>query len=244
MKRFLLLIILFALNLTVAQSVNDYKYVIIPAKFDAFNDPNKYNLNVNTKLLLQKYGFEVFMIEDELPAEIANNRCKALFANVIEDKSFMVTKLKIVLKDCKEKVVYETALGKSREKEYKVAYNLAFRDAAKSFETLNYKYNGGNEIAVTTEEKQEPKEESKIYSLETNPENPEIFFFAQPITNGFQIVNSEPRVIMRLFNTSQKGVFIAVRGDEKGIVITKNGKWFFENYVDGKLVSESINIRF
>jgi hypothetical protein len=244
MKRFLLLIILFALNLTVAQSVNDYKYVIIPAKFDAFNDPNKYNLNVNTKLLLQKYGFEVFMIEDELPAEIANNRCKALFANVIEDKSFMVTKLKIVLKDCKEKVVYETALGKSREKEYKVAYNLAFRDAAKSFETLNYKYNGGNEIAVTTEEKQEPKEESKIYSLETNPENPEIFFFAQPITNGFQIVNSEPRVIMRVFNTSQKGVFIAVRGDEKGIVITKNGKWFFENYVDGKLVSESINIRF
>jgi hypothetical protein len=244
MKRFLLLIILFALNLTVAQSVNDYKYVIIPAKFDAFNDPNKYNLNVNTKLLLQKYGFEVFMIEDELPAEIANNRCKALFANVIEDKSFMVTKLKIVLKDCKEKVVYETALGKSREKEYKVAYNLAFRDAAKSFETLNYKYNGGNEIAVTTEEKQEPKEESKIYSLETNPENPEIFFFAQPITNGFQIVNSEPRVIMRLFNTSQNNVFIAVKGDEKGIVITKNGKWFFENYVDGKLVSESINIRF
>jgi len=244
MKRFLLLIILFALNLTVAQSVNDYKYVIIPAKFDAFNDPNKYNLNVNTKLLLQKYGFEVFMIEDELPAEIANNRCKALFANVIEDKSFMVTKLKIVLKDCKEKVVYETALGKSREKEYKVAYNLAFRDAAKSFETLNYKYNGGNEIAVTTEEKQEPKEESKIYSLETNPENPEIFFFAQPINNGFQIVNSEPRVVMRLFNTSQKGVFIAVRGDEKGVVITKNGKWFFENYVDGKLVSEPINIRF
>jgi hypothetical protein len=244
MKRFLLLIIFFVYNLTVAQNINDYKYVIVPAKFDAFKEPNKYNLNVNTKLLLQKYGFEVFAIDDELPTEIANSRCKALFADVIEDKSLMVSKLKIVLKDCKDKVVYETAVGKSREKDLKLSYNFAFRDAAKSFETLNYKYNGGNEVAVTTEEKQETKEESKIYSLETNPENPEIFFFAQPITNGFQIVNSEPRVIMRLFNTSQKGVFIAVRGDEKGIVITKNGKWFFENYVDGKLVSEPINIRF
>ncbi|TDP57838.1 hypothetical protein [Flavobacterium dankookense] len=244
MKRFLLLIILFVYNLTVAQNINDYKYVIVPAKFDAFKEPNKYNLNVNTKLLLQKYGFEVFMIDDELPTEIADSRCKALFADVIEEKALMISKLKIVLKDCKDKVVYETAVGKSREKDFKVSYNLAFRDAAKSFETLNYKYNGGNEIAVTTEEKQEPKEESKIYSLETNPENSEIFFFAQPITNGFQIVNSEPRVIMRLFNTSQKGVFIAIRGDEKGIVITKNGKWFFENYVDGKLLSEPINIRF
>ena len=244
MKKYFLLIVLFVFSTTIAQSINDYKYVIVPAKFDAFKEPNKYNLNVNTKLLLQKYGFEVFMIEDELPTEIANSRCKALFADVIQDKSLLVSKLKIVLKDCKDKVVYETAVGKSREKDLKLSYNLAFRDAAKSFETLNYKYTGGNEIAVTTEEKQEPKEESKIYSLETNPESPEIFFFAQPITNGFQIVNSEPRVIMRLFNTSQKNVFIAVRGDEKGIVITKNGKWFFENYVDGKLVSEPINIRF
>ena len=244
MKRFLLLIILFVFNLSVAQSVNDYKYVIVPSKFNAFKEPNKYNLNINTKLLLQKYGFEVFMIDDELPTEIADSRCKALFADVVEEKALMVSKLKIVLKDCKDKVVFETAVGKSREKDFKVSYNLAFRDAAKSFETLNYKYNGENEIAVTTEEKQEPKEESKIYSLETNPESPEIFFFAQPITNGFQIVNSEPRVIMRLFKTSQNNVFIGIRGDEKGVVITKNGKWFFENYVDGKLVSEPINIRF
>ena len=117
MKRFLLLIILFVFNLSVAQSVNDYKYVIVPAKFNAFKEPNKYNLNINTKLLLQKYGFEVFMIDDELPTEIANSRCKALFADVVEEKALMISKLKIVLKDCKDKVVFETAVGKSREKD-------------------------------------------------------------------------------------------------------------------------------
>ena len=63
MKRFLLLIIFFVYNLTVAQNINDYKYVIVPAKFDAFKEPNKYNLNVNTKLLLQKYGWPIIFIQ-------------------------------------------------------------------------------------------------------------------------------------------------------------------------------------
>ena len=244
MKKYLLLIAFFVFNTAIAQSVNDYKYVVVPSKFDFLKEPNKYNMNTLTKMLFQKYGFEVFMIDEALPTEVANNRCKVLFADVVEDKALLATKLKIVLKDCKDNVIYETAVGKSREKDFQVAYNQAFREAAKSFETLNYKYNGGNDLANNAEEKPEPKQENKIYSLETNPENPEVFFFAQPIANGFQIVNSEPRVIMRLFKTSQNNVFIAVRGDEKGIVITKNGKWFFENYVDGKLVSEPINIRF
>lgn len=244
MKKYLLLIAFFVFNTTIAQTLNDYKYVVVPSKFNFFKESNKYNLNTLTKLMFQKYGFEVFMIDETLPTEIANNRCKALFADVIEDNGMLITKLKIILKDCKDNIVYETAFGKSKEKDFQKAYTQAFREASKSFETLNYKYNGGNELANTTEEKPEPKQENKIYSLETNAENPELFFFAQPIANGFQIVNSEPRVIMRLFKTSQNNVFIAVRGDEKGVVITKNGKWFFENYVDGKLVSEPINIRF
>lgn len=244
MKKLLVLIVLLVLNVSFAQTVNSYKYVIVPTKFDFFKEPNKYNLNTNTKLLLQKYGFEVLMDNETLSDEIANNRCKTLFADVIEDKGLMVTKLKIVLKDCKNQIVYETAVGKSREKDFQTAYRDAFREAAKSFEALNYKYNGGNEVVVTKEEKVESKQENKIYSLEISSENPEVFFFAQPIANGFQVVNSEPRVIMRLFKTSQNNVFIAVKGDEKGVVITKNGKWFFENYVDGKLVSEPINLRF
>jgi hypothetical protein len=244
MKKYLLLIALFVVTVTFAQSVNDYKYVIVPTKFDFLKEPNKYSLNTSTKLLFEKYGFEVFMIDDELPIEIANNRCKALFADVMEEKGMLSTKLKIVLKDCKENVIYASEVGKSKEKDFQKAYNQAYREAAKSFQTLNYKYNGGNQLAVVKEEKVEPKQENKIYSLETDKNNPELFFFAQPIANGFQIVNSEPRVIMRLFKTSQNNVYIGIRGDEKGVVITKNGKWFFENYVDGKLVSEPINIRF
>jgi hypothetical protein len=244
MKKILLSVVLFVVNTTFAQSLNDYKYIIVPTKFEFLKESNQYNLNTSAKLLFQKYGFETFMIDDELPTEIANNRCKALYADVVEDKSMFITKLTIVLKDCKDKIVYESAVGKSKEKDFQASYTQAFREAAKSFEAARYKYNGGNDLTIAKEETAEPKQENKIYSLETNPENPELFFFAQPIANGFQIVNSEPRVIMRLFKTSQNNVFIAIKGDQKGVVITKNGKWFFENYVDGKLVSEPINIRF
>ena len=75
-------------------------------------------------------------------------------------------------------------------------------------------------------------------------DNLEPFLFAQPTTNGFQVVNNEPKVILRLFNTSQKNVFIAERETIKGVVILKNGQWFFEYYENAKLVSESWNLKF
>lgn len=245
MKKIMLLFILATMNMF-SQSINDYKYVIVPAKFDFLKEENKYNLNTSTKLLLEKYGFVVYMNNQSIPDEIANNRCKSLTADVVNDSGLLITKLQIVLKDCKNNIVYQTEVGKSREKEYTVAYNLAFREAAKSFETLNYKYNGENKMVVDyTEAKPKTVEEPKsVEPYVLSSDNPEIFYFAQPIANGFQVVNNEPRVIMRLFNTSQKNVYIGVKDDVNGVVITKNGKWFFEYYESGKFVSEPVNLKF
>jgi hypothetical protein len=49
---------------------------------------------------------------------------------------------------------------------------------------------------------------------------------------------------MRLLNTSQKNVFIGMRGDTRGVVIMKDGKWLFEYYEEGKLISEPIKLKF
>ncbi|HPW98578.1 MAG TPA: hypothetical protein PK218_08460 [Flavobacterium sp.] len=241
MKKIALLFLLTVFNVF-SQNINDYKFVIVPTKFDFLKEDNSFNLNTSTKLLLEKYGFEVFMNNQELPTEIANNRCKTLTASLAKDNSMFQTKIKLVLKDCQDRIVYETAFGTSREKDYNKAYNQAFREAAKSFETLNYKYNGEKQIAVEKIEENQEVKSVEPYSLSS--ENSEIFYFAQPIANGFQVVNNEPRVIMRLFTTSQKGVFIGIKGDQNGVVITKNGKWFFECYEGGKLTSEPINLRF
>ena len=229
-----------------SQSVNDYQYIIVPAKFNIFKENDKFRLNTNVKLLLQKYGFKSFLSTDSIPTEIANSNCKKLYADLVKDNSFLSTKIKIVLKDCSEKLIYETAYGKSNEKEFAIAYNQALREAGKSFDKLNYKYNGKNGLAPEIAEGQSNviKSLQGSESLNIIASNPEAFYFAQPTSNGFQIINNEPKVIMLLFKTSQNNVFIGVKGNKNGVVISKNEQWFFEYYENGKLVSELLKLKF
>ncbi len=232
------LIFLLITSYTFSQSINDYQYVIVSIKFNFLKENDKYRLNTLTKLLLQKYNFKSYLSTEQLPAEIENQRCVILYASVSEDNNFFLTKVKVVLKDCKDQVVYETEFGTSREKEYAAAYNEALRAAFKSFDKLRYKYNGKNEGIISTIETE--TETTPILTLD----NSETFYFAQPITNGFQIVNNEPKVIMQLLTTSQKNVFIALKGDTHGVVISRNGQWFFEYYENTKLVSELLQLKF
>ena len=239
MKKIVLLFILFT-SYTFSQSINDYQYVIVPIKFNFLKENDKYRLNTLTKLLLQKYTFKSYLSTEQLPAEIENQRCGILYATVSENNNFFMTKVKVVLKDCKDEVVYETEFGTSREKEYATAYNEALRTAFKSFDQLKYKYNGKNEGIISTLVIKTTATATPIPNLD----NPEIFYFAQPIANGYQVVDSEPKVIMQLLNTSQKNVFIGIKGVTNGVVISKQGQWFFEYYQSGNLVSEPLNLKF
>ena len=202
---------------------------------------------------MEKYGFKSFLSTDILPEEIANTNCNKVFVDVTESSNMFTTKLKVVLKDCKNNVLFTSEEGTSREKDYAAGFNQALRGAFKSFDKLNHKYNGASTNEVITEpiatvileekfEATKPIEPSK--PIETPVLKPEIVLFAQPIANGFQIVNNEPRVIMRLFNTSQKNVFIGRRDDTQGVVIFKNNQWFFEYYEKGALVSDPLKVRF
>lgn len=234
MKKILLLLVLFLTVTAFSQNVNDYEYVIVPTKFSFLKIDDKYRLNTNSRLLLQKYGFKSVFPSDSMPSEIANNNCKKLYFDLVEDNKFLITKIKIVLKDCREKLLFESDYGTSKEKEFEIAYNKALREAGKSFDKLNYKYNGKNNSSIT----QEPP---KTIVAEINSET---FYFAQPTANGFQVVDNEPKVIMKLYTTSQKNVFIGVRGVINGVLISKENQWFFEYYEGGKLVSESWNLKF
>ena len=232
MKSKILLLFILISSYDFSQSVNDYQYVIVPVKYDFLSIEDQYGLNTLTKLLLQKYGFKVYLSNEQIPLDV--ERCNFLYANVTENSGMFNTKLKVALKDCKEKVVFETQFGSSREKEFAVAYNQAFRESGKSFDNLNYKYNGKNNSSIT----QEP---SKTIVSETDSET---FYFAQPTANGFQVVDNEPKVIMKLYTTSQKNVFIGIKGVINGVLISKENQWFFEYYDGDKLISESWNLKF
>ncbi len=253
MKKYQLLFVFLLVTASgFSQSVNDYQYVIVPTQFSIFNAADKYRLNTTTKMLLEKYGFKTFMSNEELPLELGDN-CKKLYADLVQDRDFMVTKVKLVLKDCKEKVVYETDLGKSREKDYAVAYNQALRETAKSFDKLNYRYNGKNGSTSDLPETKlsvSDQTSGKVDSLDVTPvkvqtvNSSETFYFAQPTATGFQVIDTTPKVIMRLFTTSQKNVFIGQKDKLNGVVITRGGEWFFEYYENGKLMSELLKLKF
>lgn len=132
------------------ESVNAYKYVIIPTSFNFLNEPDQYQVNSLTKFLFEKQGFKTLMSDEEFPEDLNNNRCLGLYADVEKHKAFLNTKLQIHLKDCNNKVVLSSDIGQSREKEYNKVYNLAIRDAFKSFEDLNYSYQPSSQITSKT----------------------------------------------------------------------------------------------
>lgn len=154
--KFCLLLILFlSITSILAQSsLNHYKYIIVPKKYDFLKDADQYQLNSLTKFLYEKYGFEALMEGDNYPEDLIKNRCLGLKSNLFKDSSLFKTKLMLDLKDCNDQIVYTSDAGESREKDYAKAYTMALRDAFKSFENLNYRYtpkvndNTINEVTV------------------------------------------------------------------------------------------------
>jgi len=250
MKKALALLLFLTGSIAFAQSVNDYKYVIVPSQFAFLKSPNQFNMNSLTKSMLEKYGFTVFYDNENFPAEVGDYNCNKLYADVVSNGGLIKTKIKVLLKDCKGNVLFETQEGENREKDFQLAYNLALRDASKSFDALQYKYNGSG-ISVerstvkttndgTTVKKEIVPAKTEIVSNASSKET----FFAQPISNGYQLVDNTPKVVMKIYATSTKDTFIAEKGEFKGIVTNDNGNWIFEYYADGKLMSESLNIKF
>lgn len=140
-------------KVTVAQDLNSYKYIIVPEKFDLFEEKNKHQLNGLTEFLFEKYGFTAIMEGEDLPVDLANNPCSALRVDLNSDSGrfSFVTKVILVLKDCHQEIVFKSNEGRSKLKSYKFAYQEALRKAFLSVEALDYSY----EKPVTSMKKDE-----------------------------------------------------------------------------------------
>ena len=105
MKKVILVlsIILGCLTFSKAQSnLNDYKYVIVPNKFDFLKEADKYQLNSLTKFLFNKYGFTALLENENYPEDLAKNMCLGLRSDVISESGMFKTKLRVELKNCKK----------------------------------------------------------------------------------------------------------------------------------------------
>ncbi|WP_434037711.1 hypothetical protein [Formosa sp. 4Alg 33] len=246
MKKIILLLVATICFSSFAQtSLNDYKYVVVPNKFDFLKESNQYQLNELTKFLFNKKGFTAMMEDEDMPEEMEINRCLILTSSIKEESNMFTTKLIVVLKDCRNKVVYETAIGSSREKDFKKAYHEALRDAFNSFDAVNYKYeqpdvNSG--IATPVAEATVPATAvtSNVVSQAVAPTSN--MLYAQPTANGYQLVDSTPKVVYKLKKSSVKDMYF-VEG-KQATVRKKGDQWVIEYYEGDTLKEDVLNVKF
>lgn len=260
---------------------NDYKYIVVPKKFDGFNQENQYKTSTMVKHLFTQNGFTT-VYDDNLPEDLKTNRCLGLYASLDNKSSMFTTKATIMLKDCSQEQIFTTAQGRSKKKEYEASFKEAIENAFSSFNGISYKYQpktqeqNAEPVTVSfkndvkkveevtpkvidqsaTEEEQsfesmEP-ETSSEYSIKDTPKTTTTsimktdvsVLYAQELSNGYQLVDSTPRIRMKLLKSSSPNVYIAESGTINGVVYTENGRWFFEYYNANELVTEELNIKF
>ncbi|MGB1308836.1 MAG: hypothetical protein ACPG6B_07995 [Oceanihabitans sp.] len=286
-----LLLICFIKPVFSQSSINDYKYVQVPEKFDFLKEKNKYRLNELTKYLFEKNGFTAFLESETLPNDALANACLILKADVLKEKGMFKTKLKVQLTNCKNEIIYVSAIGESFEKQYKVAYNNALRAAFNSFSKLEYAYKennnilalGDNEVQETAAElkqlKKEIKElkaekEAKIAKKEkeakavkvvkeekvdkeekvvkkpvitnssssVNKDKLKKGYTTKEVFNGFQVLDNNLNIVMTIYVSGVKNVFI-VKGKD-AIIYKKGGNWIYSETNDKELLTKIIDIKF
>lgn len=247
--RFLFLAVLIS-SYCFSQSVNDYKAVLIPLKFDFIKSDNQYRLATLSKFNLNKAGFLAFYINESLPKEY-NDRCSLMYFDVVKEKSFLTTKLYITLKDCNGKIIFQSASGMSKEKDFQLAYTDALNKAFNSVYALEYKYNeivpnnsNTNLISSNSLPVSQVIPATVIMKSENIGNDNSGTLYAQTTATGFQLIDSTPKVVLKIYNSTRKDSFIAVKGNIQGILIAKDNQWFFEYYLNDKLISEKIEVKF
>ena len=96
---------LFSIVSVSAQELADYKYIVIPQKFEFQDEPGQYDLNALTRFLFIKYGFNAYMENEALPADLNASGCNTLYARA-DISGFLSTKALITLVNCRGKEVF------------------------------------------------------------------------------------------------------------------------------------------
>ncbi|MCD8423486.1 hypothetical protein [Tenacibaculum finnmarkense] len=237
MNKIIILLLLISTSIQAQKNVNNYKYIMVPNKFDFLKTVDQYQTSSLTKFLFKKHGFTVFLADEVLPDDLAENRCLALTAVLTDASSLFTTKNSITLKDCGNKDVFSSKEGRSKIKNYKKSYHEAIRNAFKSIKALKYKYTPNSTQNII----QNIDNQSELLANKT-VESTVINLYAQPTKNGFQLVDTTQEIIFKILKTSVKDVF-AIK-DKNGIIYKNNDIWISEYYKKGIKKTEKYQVKF
>ena len=131
------------------QSLNNYKYILVPRKYDFQKASDTYQINSLSKFLFNKAGFTTYYTDEHFPEDLASNRCLALTAVLKSDSGLFKTKAQYDFVDCNNKIVYTTIETFSKEKDFKKGFHDAIRKNFVEINGLNYSYKPKKEVVQT-----------------------------------------------------------------------------------------------
>lgn len=271
MRKLLFSILLFSSYIGMSQAeLNNYKYLIVPTKFDAFKQENQYQTSTLIKFLLSENGFDV-VYDNALPPDLMSDRCLGLLVGLVDDSSMFTTKLTLTLKDCLSREVFKTQEGSSKEKDFKMAYSEAIKGSIKSsLSGAGYAYsakssgvpmvvnntpkvNESSAVQIASspqliQQKATPEEQSYINRTPVpsniTKANEVSVLYAQAISNGYQLVDSTPKIKYKMLKSSRTDVFLAEGDGHQGVVLKKGDTWYFEYYNGEQLMAQELSIKF
>lgn len=241
MKKIILFsMFLFSMLLTAQEN---YKVIVIPKKFDFQKSENQYNINTLCKLFFEKEGFKVVNEEEMLEQDFYKKRCELLYLNINDVGTIFTTKVNIDIQDCKKEVLLHSIDVKTKEKDYYKGYNEVVKGALISLRgklTIPNKNDKEEVVSNRVDTKTETVESTTKDEKQSNSE----ILIAETTKNGYNLLNSNNRVIFELLKTSNPSVFTAKKGTINGILTLSGNNAKFEYYESNTLIVEEFQVKF
>ena len=240
---------IFKTSLAAQTDLNQYKYVSVPDRFDFMKTNDQYQISSLTQFLLNKKGFNVLESIENYPSDLASNSCLLLDMNIEKIKGFLKTKLEVQFINCKKEVVFRSAIGISKEKDFKMAYHQALRAAFDSIEGLNYNYEASATIDISApietstavipkpivQTPSAPVVAASVDSVDS-PELPKTLIVSTAY--GYDITDANGRVLYSIHPTMEEGIFIIDK--LPGIAYKRGKRWVREYVLEKKTVIEPL----
>ena len=243
-----------AFTVNAQKDINNYKYVLLPQKFDFLKEVDQYRLNTRARYLLKTNGFNVYYNNERFPKDLAVNNCLAIKANVVEVSTLFKTKLKIEFRDCYNEVIFVSDAGSSKEKLMNNAYIEALTKTFKSIESLNYSYQPEKSQVVSSNTLMKNSVEAIIEEKSTNEKvetNKSVenkikannVLKAFPTKNGYALKDSKGNTIHQVLKSQRDDMYFL--SNNEGVLYRKDGnKWVREFMKDDVVTTEILYIEF
>ena len=233
------ILVIFIVLFSIA-SFSQQQIILISNKYEFQKEPNSYNINNMLKAILVSNNYQVYFEDEVLPLEIAQNKCNALKGVLVDKSNVFLTKVKLQIKDCQNKLLFETAEVKSKEKDIQKGFIETIKLLSPELKKYKPVVITPKEVVVETK----PAEVESIVATE-RPLVSEFKTFlnckTEEVFNGFHVTlvrDSSGFVLLSLQKTKNPTIFIASRENATGVFTKTGNKGIFEYYLGDKYMVE------